>query len=257
MLIFEAACRASQGARKYQEDTALVWAGPDKHAASGPSGELVAVLADGMGGHTSGALASQLACERFLTAMQGESTATREALAAALVAANDALAAKIAGRPNLAGMGTTLVGTHFGPGGLEWVSVGDSPLYLWRAGEIALLNADHSLAPALDEQAARGIISHEAARNDPSRHLLRSAVTGGEIELVDLCSRPLSLASGDVVVLASDGIHTIDEPEIARLVTAYGPDGPAALADALLRAVASARYAYQDNVTVIVVKVSA
>jgi protein phosphatase len=257
MLTFDSACRASQGARKYQEDTALVWAGPDNATSTGASGELIAVLADGMGGHTSGALASKLACERFLKAIHGQAATTRDALAGALMAANEALAEEIDSRPALAGMGTTLVGTHFGPSGLEWVSVGDSPLYLWRAGEIALLNADHSLAPALDEQAARGVISYETARNDPSRHLLRSAVTGGDIELVDLSSRPLSLASGDIVVLASDGIHTLDEADIARLITAYGPDGPTALAEAMLRAVASARYAYQDNVTVVVVRVSA
>ena len=47
-------------------------------------------------------------------------------------------------------MGSTLVGTAFGASGVEWVSVGDSPLFLFRRGEVAVLNEDHSLAPELD-----------------------------------------------------------------------------------------------------------
>ena len=91
--------------------------------------------------------------------------------------------------------------TSFGPAGVEWVSVGDSPLLLFRQGEIALLNEDHSLAPELDRLAALGRMTPEEAKSDPRRHMLRSAVTGDELDLVDVSRRPLALEAGDYVIL--------------------------------------------------------
>jgi len=214
---------------------------------------LVAVLADGMGGHAGGAVASQIACEAFIHSVRRAAGDNRERLMAALEAANAVIAEHIANNPALKGMGSTLVGTLFGPDGVEWVSVGDSPLYLYRNGEIALLNEDHSLAPVLDQLAAQGRLSEQEAKTDPRRHLLRSAVAGEELELVDLSRQPLPLHAGDCVVLASDGIHTLDTHEIARIVSTYLVSGPEAIAEALVRNVEDARDPYQDNVTVLVV----
>ena len=75
-------------------------------------------------------------------------------------------------------------------------------------------------------------------RTDPRRHVLRSALTGTEIEMIDRPRAPLALEPGDVVVLASDGIHSLAEAEIARIAAAAGT--PAAAAEALLAAVAAA-----------------
>ena len=83
--------------------------------------------------------------------------------------------------------------------------------------------------------------------------MLRSALTGTEIDLVDRSRRPLALLPGDVVVLASDGIHAIAHADIARLVS--GAATPGAAADALLAAVEAAGDPYQDNTTVVVVRV--
>jgi protein phosphatase len=132
--------------------------------------------------------------------------------------------------------------------------VGDSPLYLVRRGGIIRLNADHSLAPEIDRLAERGRISWDEAKSDPRRHILRSALTGAEIDLIDRPREPLVLAPGDSVVLASDGIHTLPEVEIARLVTSA--QGVEAAAEALLAAVAVADDPHQDNTTVVVVRVA-
>lgn len=260
MLTYLAGIAASQGARQSQEDAAALWPGP---AMALPAfehpheeGRLVAVLADGMGGHAGGALASRTVCARFLAAYSVLGAVVTERLEAAMWASNDAIAEKIAADRSLDGMGSTLVGAAFGPDGLEWVSIGDSPLYLWRGGELALVNEDHSLAPLLDELAAAGKITESEAQNDHRRHMLRSAVTGGEIELVDLPVRPLALLPGDWIIIASDGIHTLDEAEIARIVAAYRSDGPNAVASALVRAVDSMRDPHQDNVTVVAVSVA-
>jgi serine/threonine protein phosphatase PrpC len=256
---FTAALAAIQGARHYQEDAAALWPGqatPGAGLETEPGdGTLVAVLADGMGGHAGGAVASRIVCASFLAAFAAEVLPVRERLSHAATAANTAVSREVAADRALNGMGSTLVGVVLGADGLEWISVGDSPLYLWRRGEIALLNEDHSLAPLLDDLARAGRISMEQARNDSRRHMLRSAVTGEEIELIDLAKHPLGLHEGDHVVLASDGIHTLEQAEIARIVTAYAPDGPEAIAAALVRGVESLRDPYQDNCTVVVVRV--
>lgn len=248
MLHFEAATATSQGARRYQEDATRLW--PE----GGGGGLLLAVLADGMGGHAGGATASRLVCDSFVGRFQSADVRMPARLTQALTAANAAIARAVEETPKLSGMGSTLVGAVFAAEGLEWVSVGDSPLYLFRRDELALLNEDHSLAPALDQLAAEGRITIEAAQADPRRHMLRSAVTGEELDLVDLAAKPLPLAEGDYVILASDGIHTLETGEVARIVAGYGAAGPQAVADALIRAVLDIREPHQDNVTVVAVR---
>lgn len=263
MHAFEHALRATQGARDYQEDTAAFWPGTDPfvpgHAATGDAphangaAPLVAVLADGMGGHAGGALASRMVCEAFLSSFASSEGDHRQRLMDALSASNAAVADKVSENPMLTGMGSTLIGTVFGPDGLEWVSVGDSPLLLWRRGEIALLNEDHSLAPELDRLAAAGRITAEEARRDPRRHMLRSAVTGDELDLVDLSRKPLVLEPGDYIILASDGLQTLETGEIERVIKAYAGDGAEAVAGALVRAVEAVRDPHQDNATIMAI----
>jgi PPM family protein phosphatase len=250
------AVRASQGGRSYQEDSAVVWQAP---AASGSEGadatRLLAVLADGMGGHAGGAIASDAVCKNFKAQYVKQTGATRDRLRSALDAANGAIGALVGERPNLRGMGSTLIGVAFNAGHASWVSVGDSPLYLYRRGEMARLNEDHSMGPVLDKLVETGRLDPEEARNDPRRHLLRSAVVGEDLDLVDLAQDPWPLHPGDVVVLASDGVNTIADIEIARVIAAFRKDGPDATAEALIQAVADARQPHQDNTTVVVVTV--
>jgi protein phosphatase len=243
---FPYATRAAKGARSYQEDAA--------RALDGAGGGLTAVLADGMGGHAGGAVASELASTSFLDAFSKASGEAVTRLAEALDRANAAIAGKAAESPELRGMGCTLIGADFAEERMAWVSVGDSPLYLVRDGAITRLNADHSLAPEIDRLAAIGVMTWDEAKADPRRHVLRAALTGAEIDMVDWSRDPLPLKPGDIVILASDGIHTIPEAEIARLAAAA--DTPDAVAEALLAAVAAAADPYQDNTTVVVVRVA-
>ena len=257
---YEHAVAATRGARDYQEDTAAVWPGGGDpfitvdEAAAADSGAVFAVLADGMGGHAGGALASRMVCEQFLVAAAQFDGSPQDRLLAALEAANAAIAEKVSNNPLLSGMGSTVIGTSFGPNGVEWVSVGDSPLFLFRRGELAVLNEDHSLAPELDRMVAAGKLTADEARRDPRRHMLRSAVTGDEIDMVDTSASPLALEAGDYVVLASDGLATLNEGEIARIIQGYASDGAAAVARALIRAVEALREPHQDNATVLVVR---
>jgi protein phosphatase len=242
---FEHAIRASQGARSYQEDAALV-----REDGRG----LVAVLADGMGGHAGGAVASDVATTSFLNGYLATEGDARSRLAEALASANAAILDAAIARPALYGMGCTLVGLAFTAQGVDWISVGDSPLYLLRNGEISRLNEDHSLAPEIDRWAELGRISWEAALADPSRHVLRSALTGSSIEMIDRPRAPLPLKPGDAIILASDGIHSLAEPDIARIATAAATSDAAA--EALLAAVAAVDDPHQDNTTVVVVRLA-
>ncbi len=268
MTSYEHAVAATQGARDYQEDTAAFWphgaaafrvsdaVGSDKAALPNGDGGF-AVLADGMGGHTGGALASRTVCEEFLaaaSASEADDLDLPSRLKAGLEAANGALAAKVDDNPLLSGMGSTLIGAAFSNDGVQWISVGDSPLYLYRRGEVAVLNEDHSLAPELDRLVAAGRLTEEEARRDPRRHMLRSAVTGEEIDMIDVSRRPLALEPGDYVVLASDGVETLDSVEIARIIQGYANDGAEAVAKAIIRGVEALREPYQDNATVLVVR---
>jgi protein phosphatase len=101
---------------------------------------------------------------------------------------------------------------------------------------------------------AEGKLTEMEARRDPRRHMLRSAVTGEDIDLLDVSQRPLALEAGDYVVLASDGIATLDQTEIARVIQGYAKDGAAAVATAIIRAIEAVREPYQDNATVLVVR---
>jgi protein phosphatase len=256
---FEFASRASTGARSYQEDAAFVHAGAEGQTspAAGQHAEtLMAVLADGMGGHAGGALASSTACQKFLAAYAAFIGDVPARLEEALKLANAAIGECVEENPALDGMGCTLIGTVFAAAGVQWVSVGDSPLFLLRGNEIVPLNEDHSLAPEIDKLAAAGRMSWEDAKSDPRRHFLRSALTGADMELIDRSHRPLALEPGDVVILASDGIHTLSEPDILRVVTENIARGPEAVADALIAAVEAAGDLYQDNTTVVVVRVT-
>ena len=165
-MALEYATRASKGARSYQEDAAFVRAEPGSAAAdqNGSASQLTAVLADGMGGHAGGALASSTACQIFMRAYETSAGEVPARLGEALQLANAAIANCVEENPALNGMGCTLVGTTFGPAGVEWVSVGDSPMFLVRRGEIFLLNEDHSLAPEIDKLAAAGKMTWEDAQ---------------------------------------------------------------------------------------------
>lgn len=255
------AARATRGARDYQEDASAFWrpadasaGGPEVSAADRNGACLVAVLADGMGGHTAGALASQTVCDNFISAFAKPDGTRRDRLIHALQSANQAVADKVSANPILSGMGSTIVAAVFGPSDIEWVSVGDSPLLFFRQGKIAPLNEDHSLAPELDKLAQMGCMTVEEAKADPRRHMLRAAVTGDELDLVDISRRPLHLEPGDYVILASDGLHTLEPSEIERIIAAYGKDGAEAVAEALIREVEAMRVPHQDNTTVVAIR---
>ena len=205
----------------------------------------VAVVADGMGGHAGGEVASRIAVRAFVEAYADEGRVA-DRLRAALDRANEAIGHAIDADRALDGMGTTLVAAALTSEGLEWISVGDSRLCLYRDGRLRRLNADHSMAPVIavmrevDPAAADGMKAHE----------LRSALVGRTIARIDVSTAPERLQPGDLVLLASDGLDTLDDEETAAIIAARRGDGPEAVTDALLAAVQAHGTEAQDNATV-------
>jgi serine/threonine protein phosphatase PrpC len=132
--------------------------------------------------------------------------------------------------------------------------VGDSVLYLYRNGMVTRLNADHSMAPVLEAQAARGEITPEEAAHHPDRHALRSAIAAEPLEIYELRDLPFELNSGDIVLAATDGLASLT-PEILTAKLQLNADESASrIAAALLIAVNEARKQKQDNATVAVIR---
>jgi PPM family protein phosphatase len=219
--------RQSRGARAVQEDAYAFSEIPD--------GGMLVVVADGMGGHSAGELASELALKNFIAAFHEAGGKIEDRLRKALQAANDAIAKELQRNPGCEGMGTTLIAACITSAGIEWISVGDSPLYLWRDKNLTRLNADHSLRPVLREMAERD--EKNVNPEDSSRNILRAALIGDEISMIDQSSKPIALQKGDFILAATDGIHTLSEDAIASVSS----DADAsAIAEDLLDAVCSA-----------------
>ena len=240
------ASRQWQGARPYQEDAFGVLEVDIAGRREAPA--LLMVLADGMGGAAGGATASRTAVEAFAREFPKSRGKTGARFRECLAAATASLREREIDDPRLSGMGTTVVAALYDGCGIDWLSVGDSPMWLYSSGRLERLNADHSMAPVLERLVQRGDLSPDDARRDWRRNMLRSAVTGSPAELVDCASRPCRLEPGDCLLIASDGIETLAEEEIARELRAA--DGSAeAAADALDSAVRTAAGPAQDNVT--------
>jgi protein phosphatase len=254
-LLLASAARATVGGRSGQEDAFRLWPAEGAVPPKSESGGLLAVLADGMGGHTGGAIAGQTACKTFTEAFSATSAPLEARLKSALNASNEALAKGVEQNAALKGMGCTIVAAWMDDLGIRWTSVGDSLLLLYRLPDVIRLNADHSLGSFLDEQARQNKISRSEARRNRNRNALRSALTGSKIDLIDLRSEPLELRPGDWVVLASDGLGSLSGDEIADVIYRFRQSTPEEMADGLIAAVTQKGAVDQDNATVVVVRV--
>lgn len=225
------------GARKDQQDSYLT-------QVLDSTGGLLAIVADGMGGQAAGALASQTATAAFrdvFVDLVARTSDVHVAFDGAMRAANEAIDRAQEGHREREGMGTTLLAVHVSQRGLSWISVGDSPLILCREQEISRLNDDHSL---------RGLPEFTGGKNG---NMLRSALTGQEIALVDTHAEPMALRSGDVLILASDGILSLDEADVFALLEVSDPGRPDVIGQRLLDAVSQKNDPRQDNCTVIAI----
>lgn len=233
--------------RKENQDSYFV--GPHPRERIESHGTLI-LVADGMGGHAAGSVASTLAVETIFSSYYTEKLGRDENPAKALKrcfrTAN--LAIIEAGRRDHRhfGMGTTCSALLLRDGQGWYCHVGDSRIYRMRDGELTRVTRDHTL---IQQMLDRGEVKAEEAADMPIRHILVRAMGSEDQVEVDGDEEPFALEPGDRFLLSSDGLHdVIDDEEIAKILGARdGEDAVVALAAAADAAGAP------DNVTAVLV----
>ena len=194
------------------------------------------VVADGMGGHAAGEVASRITVESIQEFIATSDDTTESSwpfgygnrasssgnrLTAAVERANEKVMRAVANRPELKGMGTTVVATLVDPERATLVHVGDSRAYLFRDGELRRLTDDHSW---VQEQVNAGILSEDEAKSHPLKNVVTRALGGSPHVSVDLIEVPLR--AGDRFLLCSDGLTGMvgDEEILGYLVTETAPE---------------------------------
>ena len=181
------------------------------------------IVADGMGGHAAGEVASKITVEtigEFIAATRQKEEATwpfkynheldfnSNRLAVAIEKANERVMAAVAAQPWLKGMGTTVVAGLLNEKILSLAHVGDSRAYLFRDGQLSRLTDDHSW---VHEQVTAGILTEEEAKTHPLKNVVTRALGGGPSVSPDL--QELIFSLGDRFLLCSDGLTTMVSDE--------------------------------------------
>nr|WP_255711160.1 MULTISPECIES: protein phosphatase 2C domain-containing protein [unclassified Corynebacterium] len=221
----------------------MVRANNEDSAYAGPN---LLVLADGMGGHAAGEVASQLMVEHLEHLDRDPEDADMLALlGAAAEDGNAAIEASVAEHPEQAGMGTTLTATMFNGRELGLIHVGDSRGYLLRDGELRQLTVDDTFVQSLVDG---GKLAPEDVSSHPQKSLILKAYTGRDVEPhLEL----IQVQPGDRVLLCSDGLSDPVTQQTIQL--ALGDGTPEMAANRLIEL--ALRSGGPDNVTVVVAEV--
>lgn len=212
----------------------------DHHGTTQGEYGILLVVCDGMGGHSAGEVASQIAVATILTTISAEPP-PEDALRSAFIAANEQVYSNGHGS-----MGTTGVAALLLRNMLYVANVGDSRAYLVRHGRIQQISHDHSF---VSDQVAAGLITPEQARHSNVRNIITRAL--GHMPEVEVDTFSLPVRAGDTVLLSSDGMHgLIDDAEIAEITAMLPPDA------AVERLVATANERGGiDNITVMIAQI--
>lgn len=253
---YDVASGISQGARDYQEDA--ITADFPVGAEAG-----FVVLADGMGGHAAGDVASKIVLTEVYSELkfhfadvQGFEAKAPEILRGVADLANESLLEHSLAHPETKGMGATLVVPALVENRLWWLSIGDSPLYLFRGGKLSQLNEDHSMAPQIDLMAQAGLLDAEVAANHPDRNCLVSVLMGAKIARIDCPTKPHELQAGDIVVCSSDGLQYLSNGQIEKVLARYRKSRSTEIAERLLEELVRVNDPDQDNISFTVIKVN-
>lgn len=220
-------------------------------------GYILYVLADGMGGQIGGATASREVTNGFLDFFKqhGAGQNPEQNLRAALDQANNRLTDILRTKPEMNGMGTTVIAMLYKQSSNQYwfLSVGDSPLYLKSQSGIKRLNVNHAYYEDLLKKVKKGEISQQEADEHPQRHAITSAVMGKSIALIDTGSG--QLLPNELILLASDGVQTLNDlvgGELESILMSQAPISKQV--DTIIQQVNNKNSPYQDNTTLILVE---
>lgn len=220
----------------------------------------LALLADGMGGHEGGEIASRIAVERTMEHFRKPLDAhwrdlewTRGIndnvlkLYAAVSHANQAVYEVAQERPELEGMGTTILAAHFHENRATLAHIGDSRIYLWRNENLIQLTIDHTL----EQEQARPDEPLPVLADNPAMHGILTRALGVD-PVVEVDMREVLLAPGDLIVLCSDGCYDMLTETEMRATLKQHQNDPDMLVRQLIRH-ANANGGY-DNLSVITIR---
>ena len=175
-------------------------------------GERFCAVADGMGGHNAGEVASAMAIQVFSEEMRRTEDITAGALHTAVARANEAVYHKALENAGMSGMGTTFSALAAQDDTAYLAHVGDSRIYLVRNGAIMQVTTDHTL---VEQMVQKGLITPREARFHPRRNIITRAL--GTESRVDVDIVQMSVRPGDVFFLCSDGMtNYVEEKDILR-----------------------------------------
>jgi len=211
---------------------------------------MLAIVADGMGGHQAGEVASQMAIDTInQTYYRSEADDPLRALRNAFSAANRAIHEASLAAPDLHGMGTTGTALALQGGQAYFAHVGDSRLYQVRNSELTLLSDDQTLVMEL---VRAGALSLEQARNHPKKHVILRALGTQPSISVSAARVENPPQPGDRFILCSDGLHdVVADDELREAVVSLAPEAACAKLVALARARDS-----DDNISIGVLAIS-
>jgi PPM family protein phosphatase len=224
-----------QGRRTTNEDAFLV--DPDRG---------LFVVADGMGGHNAGEVASSLAVKAIGEFLADGTPASLNVLDEALRLANDHILSVAGEEPDYTGMGTTVAAVYLRDGEAVYAHAGDSRVYLWHKGVLKQLTRDDSWVAA-----AMNGLSDDAREMEqhPMRHVL-TKVVGLRPELQPSVAETAFVA-GDVLLLCSDGVHgAVSDEKLGQLLASHKP--VASVAESVVREALA--HGATDNVTAVVIR---
>lgn len=200
-------------------------------------------VADGMGGHKGGEVASTSARDDLLRELEGK-TPSVAALSGAIEEVNSQIYHQQEHDDALTGMGTTLSVLWMSDNFVYIGHVGDSRVYLLRDGEFKQMTLDHSLVEQLVRE---GVLTEEEAQNHPMRNIITRAIGTDESVEVDVVVE--ERRKGDLWLACSDGLHgLVDDRQMRDALRQYAPEKAA---DVLLKAALDA--GGRDNVTLVIV----
>lgn len=208
-------------------------------------------VADGMGGHAAGEIASSIAvevCRAYVTAHMPDTSNPQEVLLEAIQQANHKVYEASREQAGHSGMGTTLTAIWLADDQVYWAHVGDSRLYIWRENGLEQITSDHSL---VWELFSSGSITHDEMHSHPQRNLLTRAV--GTEATVRIDSGVCRWTAGEGLLLCSDGLTTmLDDQQLNRLLADNQQLGTEHTAATLLAAANAA--GGLDNITLLWLK---
>jgi PPM family protein phosphatase len=202
--------------RENNEDSYSYWESPEDSTFA-RLGRL-AIVADGMGGCEGGQFASRIAVE---TVEQIYSSSPdpdpQQRLLEGFRQAHARIQQRARENPGLHGMGTTMTALALVGNNLYYGHIGDSRLYLLRAGKLRVVTRDHSLVSRLVET---GIIRAEDAESHPQKHVLTAAVGIADDIQPDFSAQPVPMEKSDVLLLCTDGLWgQVSEPELEQALS--------------------------------------